>query len=192
MDEHEVITRLQEFNKHAGELFSLSFVQKIKGSGYSIRWDTAEGFTTDLRGPDDEATKAFLSDIRRFFQKGDDTLKIHKLIPLYKSSFVCDSERKIFNRVLSDLEKFNQKKTPFSIKGEKLTNKRVFEVFAFGRFSHRSEGTKEVHDSWEKITPIYVGLRNEFNMILYNYLIFINNIVYANKETLKKLTSKIN
>lgn len=185
----EVVKRLKEFNKFAEELFNLSFVKKLQGSGYKINWKSGAGFAAELRGPDDEAIKAFVNDIRRFFQKGEDTLKIHRLIPVYTSDLIEESEKKIFNEVMSELDEFNKKTTNHIINGENLTNERVAEVFLYGKFAHRSKGTKEVHDKWEEISPIYISLKNQFITILHNYLIFINNIVYANNQILQRLGS---
>jgi len=192
MDEKEVIDKLNEFNRFAEELFNLSFVQKLKNSGYKVHWEKGKGFKTELRGPDDEAIKAFINDIRRFFQKGriKDSLKIQRLQPFYQSDFVEDSEKEIFNRQISELNSFNNKTTNHIINGENLTNERILEVFLYGRFSHRTDGTKNIHDKWEGIPPMYVSLKNEFITILSNYLIVINNIVYANKLVIKKLGPK--
>ena len=187
MNKEEVISKLEEFNKFAEELFNLSFVKKLQGSGYKMSWKKGEGFKTELKGPDDEAIKAFVNDLRRFFQKGDDTLKIHKLIPIYQSDLIEEAEKKVFNQVMRELDVFNKKTTNHIINGENITNEKVLEVFMYGKFSHRTKGTKEVHDKWEEIPPMYISLKNEFVTVLHSYLIFINNIVFANKETLRKL-----
>lgn len=187
MKKSEIMSRLKEFNLFANELFNLSFVKKLKDSGYKIHWEKGKGVETELKGPDDESIKAFVNDIRRFFQKGKDTLKIQKLIPIYQSDLVGESEKKVFNKVISDLDKFNKKTTNHIINGENITNEKVLEVFLYGRFSHRSKGTKDIHDKWEEISPMYIPLKNEFITILHNYLIFINNIFYANNQVLKKL-----
>lgn len=183
-----VIKKLSEFNKYAEELFNLSFVKKLKGSGHTIAWTKEKGLETKFRGPDDEAIKAFVNDIRRFFQKGEDTLKIHKLIPFYQSDLIDESEKRIFNRVISEVNKFNGRSTNHIINEENITNERLLEVFLYGRYSHRSKGTKEIHDAWERIPPMYISLKSEFIYALSTYLRFINNILYANNQVLKKLS----
>ena len=182
----QIIKKLEVFNKFAEELFNLSFVKKLQGSGYKISAKQGEAIKVEFRGPDDEAIKAFINDIRRFFQKGDDTLKIHKLIPIYQSTFIDDSEKKLFNQVMSELDSFNKQTTNHIINGENITNERILDVFFYGKFSHRTERVSEVHDHWERIPPMYISLKNEFITVLHTYLIFINNIVYANNQVLRK------
>jgi hypothetical protein len=193
MKEIEIIQRLEEFNKFAEELFELDFLKHTPKSGCTMRWEKGKGFTKlEIIGPDDQDIKAFVNDIRRFFQKGEDTLKIHKLIPIYQLDLVNNSEKKIFNRILSDLDKFNKKATNYRIGEECLTNEKIFEVFMYGRVSHRSKGTKDVHDRWEKIPPFYLLLKNEFICILHTYAILLGNVVYANKKVLERLKNAQN
>ena len=189
MENKEIIDKLTEFNKFASELFDLDFVKKLKNSGYSMKWEKGKGFSTEWRGPNDQEIKVLVNDIRRFFQKGKikETLKIHKLIPIYQLDIIDDSEKNIFNKQISELNKFNKKTTNHIINGEDLTNERVLEVFLYGKYSHRTEGTKEVHDKWEEIPPIYISLKNEFITILAVYLGLINNIIYVNKKVIEKL-----
>lgn len=189
MENKEIINKLTEFNKFANELFDLDFVKKLKNSGYSMRWERGKRFSTEWRGPSDQEIKAFVNDIRRFFQKGriKETLKIHRLIPVYQLEVIDKVEKDIFNKQISELEKFNKKTTNHIVNGENLTNERVLEVFLYGKYSHRTEGTKEIHDKWEEISPMYISLKNEFITILTVYLGLVNNVVYANKKVIEKL-----
>lgn len=188
IDKLEIVEKLEEFNKFAEELFGLSFVDKLKGSGYSIDFKRGGPVKIESRFPDDEAIKAFINDIRRFFQEGKDTLRIYKLMPIYMSELINESEKEVFNQVMSDLEKFKQKPTNIIIYEENITNEKVWEVFLYGRFSHRSNGTKDIHDKWEG-TPLYIPLKNQFITVLDTYHCFIDNIVYANNQILKRLGS---
>ncbi len=137
-----IVKKLEEFNKFAEELFSLSFIEKLKGSGFEMDFKRKGHVKIEYKGPDDEAIKAFVNDIRRFFQKND-TLRIHKLYPIYISDLLNEAEKITFNQVMSDLEKFNKKTTNIIIKGENITYEMIWEVFLYGRFSHRSERTKD-------------------------------------------------
>lgn len=73
------------------------------------------------------------------------------------------------------------------IKQEILTNEKVLEVFLYGKFSHRTEGTKDEHDNWESFEPLYVSLKNDFICALNALAIFVNNIVCVNNGVLKKM-----
>ena len=187
ISKREIINKLNEFNKGAEELFSLSFIKKLNGSGCKIKYEREKGVSTEFWGPDDEAIKAFCNDIRKFIQKND-TLKIEKLTPFYKSSLIKKDEKKSFNETIGKLNQFKKKSTNYIINGENLTNEKILNIFIYGKFSHRTKGTKDIHDQWEKIIPIYAPLKNEFINILYFFLVTINNIVYTNKKILKKLS----
>lgn len=188
MKNDEIVKKLEEFNKFAEELFTLRFVDQLKDSGYKVDFKMNEALRTKYYGPDEEAIKAFINDIRRFIQKGDDTLKIHKLIPIYKSGLLNDLEKKKFNEVMSDLENFNREPSNIIINGENITNEKIWEVFLFGRFSHRSKQTKDTYDNWER-SPIYDILKNRFITVLQNYLFFIDHIIFSNNQILKRLGS---
>lgn len=189
MEREEIIKLLSEFNNSAKELFSLSFGEKLKNSGYSVHWDAqSKRISTELRGPDDEAIKACCNDLRKFIQDND-SLKIEKLIPVYKSPLIEDAEKKDFNQSMKWYYDF--KEGPASqkivINGKELTNKDIFEAFLYGKFSHRSKGTKNIHDSWERQEPLYTLLKNEFIVILHGYLQNITNFGIVNNRVLEKL-----
>jgi len=206
MEKDEAIKKLQEFNKAANEILSLSFIQKFHGSGFiaqteegagfqfirtmkggaPIRLRREKGYLCKIRGPDDEAIKAFCNDLRKFIQKND-SLSINNLTPIYQSDLVLAGGRDRFNEIISDYEKF-MKQQKHEVNDEKLTNQRIFDVFLYGNVSHRSNGTKEIHDSWESNPGTYLFLKNEFISILYNYVEYIYSIIYVNGILLEILS----
>ncbi|MEK6909296.1 MAG: hypothetical protein AABX23_04560 [Nanoarchaeota archaeon] len=180
----EIIAKFIEFNKEAQEIFDLSFKDKLNGSGVTIKWNALDKLLrTELRGPDDESIKAFCNDLRKFIQKND-SLKVEKLNLFYQSTIVCDKERKMFGKEMSDIDKFLKVSTNYSINIKNYTNREILEIFLYGKFSHRTEGQKEIHDSIEK-TSLYLSLKNEFIVVLQRYFILINNLVYINNEVIK-------
>jgi hypothetical protein len=192
MKKTDVIKRLEEFNKFADELFNSNFVEKLRsGLSHKLKWKSGEGFSTESKGPQpiSEETKAFVNDIRRFFQKSrfDESLNIYKLVPIYNSDLIENNEKRLFNKCLSEYDKFSNEFAGFVIDGEKITNKRIYKVFLYGRISHRTEETKEIYDDWEKIAPTNSSLNYCFIKILREHLRIINNIAYGNKNILKKL-----
>lgn len=186
MKKEDIIKRLTEFNKAACEMFSLSFIEKLKGSGCTINWKRGEGFSTKLRGPDDESTKALCNDLRKFIQKND-MLKIEKLIPIYQSDLIQEEEKKLFNRSMSWYEKFKKRLIKVEINGKTYTYKELLEIFLYGKISHWTEETKEIHDNLEQMIPVYTLLKNEFILILHGYLRNISNFICVNKKVLEKL-----
>ncbi len=182
----EIIKKFEEFNKEAKEILSLSFKDKLKGSGVTIKWNASDKLLkTELRGPDDESIKAFCNDLRKFIQKND-SLKIEKLVSFYQSQLIDEKEKKMFGDEMSQIDKFLQSSTNYSFNGKAYSNEEILEIFLYGKFSHRTEGQREIHDNLEK-TPLYLSLKNEFINVLYRYLILINNLIFINGVVLNKL-----
>jgi hypothetical protein len=186
INKQKVIEKFEEFNKEAKEIFSLSFKDKLKDSGVSIKWNKFDCLLkTELRGPDDESIKAFCNDLRKFIQKND-SLKIEKLIPFYQSELIEQEEKKMFEEERSSIEKFLQTSSNHIFNGKNFTNKEILEIFLYGKFSHRTDGKKEIHDKLEK-NILYLPLKNVFITILERYLVLINNLVCINNQVLQKL-----
>lgn len=186
MNKEEIISDLKDFNKHAKELFDLKFVKEAEKSGITIRGGKDKPVEIDFRGPDDEQIKAFANDIRKFIQPND-SLCINKLQAVYKSKYVGKKEKKLYGESMSGFGKFNKDITICAENGKKITNLELLNVFLYGKFSHRSKATKDVYDRWEKNPLWYYSLKLDFVRILYVYLKFISNIVYANNQVLKRL-----
>ena len=183
----EIIKKFEEFNEEAKEIFDLSFKDKLKGSGVRINWSKKDNLLkTELKGPDDEAIKAYCNDLRKFIQKND-SLKIEKLVPFYQSDLIRDKEKRLFGKEMSEIEKFLKKESNHIVNGKNFTNGEILEIFLYGKFSHRSKETKEIHDQLKNHGPMYLLLKNEFIYVLARYLYLINNLIYINKEVLKKL-----
>ena len=182
----EIIEKFSDFNKEAVEIFNLSFKDKLPGSGVKYSWSRDDGILKgELKGPDDESIKAFCNDIRKFIQKND-SLKIEKLVPFYQPDLLEQTEKGMFGKEMSQIDKFLRSNSNHIINKKNYTNDEILEIFLYGKFSHRTEGQKELHDKLEK-NPLYLSLKNVFITVLYSYLVLINNIVYTNNEVMKKL-----
>lgn len=182
----DVIEKFEEFNKGAKEIFDLSFKDKLKGSGVSFKWSKSDGILrTELRGPDDETIKAYCNDLRKFIQPND-SLKIEKLTLFYQSKVVDVKFKKMFGKEMSEIYKFLKKSTNHKINGKDYTNQEILDIFLYGKISHRSEKTKDIHDDLSN-NILYLSLKNEFINVLIRYLYLINNIVCINNKVLEDL-----
>ncbi|MFA5108513.1 MAG: hypothetical protein WC492_03210 [Candidatus Micrarchaeia archaeon] len=191
MKKEEAIKQLQDFNKAGVELFRLSFVKKMQepNCGYSMNFEKGKGITCIFRGPDDEAVKAFCNDLRKFIQKND-YLHYGNLKKIYDSDFVTAEERASFYEILSQLKQFTETSTNHSVNGELITYARALEVFLYGKISHMSDHhqNRKTYEKWEGFPPTYVSLKNEFMVILYEYMrVFINNFMISNNRVLERL-----
>jgi len=188
MNKEEIVWMLNDFNKHAKELFALSFVSKIKQFGITINGGKDKLGGIEFRGPDDEAIKAFANDIRKFIQPND-SLCIKKLWRVYKSKCIRKDEGMLYSEIISGFDEFNVFHSICTENGRNIANKEVLDVFLYGKFSHRSEKTKDKYDKWEKNPVWHFTLRFEFIRILSVYLSFISNVFFVNNNLLKRLES---
>ncbi len=180
----EIIEKFEDFNNEAKEILDLSFKDKLKGSGVSFKWARSDGaLRTELKGPDDETIKACCNDLRKFIQKND-SLKIEKLTLFYQSRLVGEKYKRMFGKEMSKIDKFLKESTNHRINNKGYTNQEIFDIFLYGKFSHRTEVTKDLHDNLEK-NILYLSLKNIFITILHRYLILINNLVYINNKVLE-------
>lgn len=192
MNKNDAVQKLQEFNKGAMELFQqMSFIRK-PSSDFNVHRENVMGVTCDYWGPDEEQIKAVCCDVRKFIQKND-ALKIEKLIPVYQSSIVPDEAKKIFNKAISELEKFKKQSSQHRIHGWNPTNNELLDVFLYGKVvhrserpNHRSEKPKDVYDAWERSLS-FPSLKSKFVEVLDGYLRAIHKICYANNIALEKL-----
>jgi len=190
--EADVISKLEDFNRFVKEVFTLSFIQKLSPSyGISLEIDKHGKSKIDLNIPDDESIKAIVSDLRRFFQNGNDTLRIHKLQVYYQAKCIEVSERRFYGEVMSYLATFNSEPSRCEIENGRITNEKVWEVFMYGRFSHRSKGTKDVHDAWEKDKVMYAILKVEFVKVLIGYCNILSSLHALNKKIIDRLKQTI-
>ena len=174
----EIIEKFNDFNKGALEIFNLSFKDKLSGSGIKYSWSREDGFLrSELKCPDDESIKAFCNDLRKFIQKND-SLKIEKLIPFYRSDIIDIKAKEMFYKEMSKIEQFLRSNSNHIINQKNYTNNEILEIFLYGKISHTSQ--KEAHDRL-KNTPLYSSFKNIFIMILFNYLILIRNLIYTKK-----------
>ncbi|MDD3178685.1 MAG: hypothetical protein PHR26_04165, partial [Candidatus ainarchaeum sp.] len=162
LNKSEILKALIDWNKHAEELFLLSIVDKLEHNKVTISAKMGQAVIVNSDFPDEEAIKAGINDLRRFFQKGNDALRIYKLIEIYNSSSIIEIERKDFNYYISEYDKFKVAKTFVILEGKPLTNSEVLEVFLYGKYSHRSKDPKEIYDTWEKDPLLFPILKSEF------------------------------
>ncbi|MBS3147429.1 hypothetical protein J4219_00930 [Candidatus Woesearchaeota archaeon] len=178
--------RLLEFNAEAQELFELPFIQKMQHSGLKISASKGSPLKIEKWGPDANDTKAICNDLRKFIQPND-TLNAEKLRKIYDSEEITLDEQKNYESIMAELDRFNKSPANFIKDGTALTNQQIFEIFLYGKISHRTEGKKQIHDDWAKNPVWHASIQNEFLLIIAAHMAFVNNLVVLNKTVLKRL-----
>lgn len=195
MEKKEMITRLEEFNNEAKEMFSLDFVKNPQVAAYSLHHKKTPKF--DYNGPiiEKDSVKAICNDLRKFFQNDEDALCLGHLEPIYTSELVDDTAKTLFKSAKDRHMIFEQRKTPIILQGHNPTYGEVFHVFLYGKISHRSQRTGKkgkslmgIYEQWRK-SDLIAPLTYEFIIALRNYVEHIGRIVKANELALRNLKS---
>ncbi|MFA5061401.1 MAG: hypothetical protein WC494_03755 [Candidatus Pacearchaeota archaeon] len=171
------INAIKLFNEKAEKLFNLSFTKKLTNSGYSFKFNKDLGrLDGSIKGPDDEAIDAFITTLRFFIQDNEPSSQ-RNLAKIYSKKLVPKNLAKEFSNARKATNTFLDSKSIFTINGENVTNRKIFNVFVYGGISHSSY--KKTYDSWNKNFLLFIPLKNEFVTIVslvFNNILYIKNL----------------
>ena len=174
------IETLTLFNEKAQKLFNLSFVKKLVNSGYSFKYrEEDKKLVGVIKGPDDEAIDAFINTLRFFIQDNEPSSQ-RNIDGIYNNLNIPNDLKKDFKNARRATNKFLDSKSIFTINGNNITNRKIFNVFIYGGISHSNH--KKEFDSWQKNFLLFTPLKNEFVTIL---SLVLNNIMYIKNVNLK-------
>jgi hypothetical protein len=191
---------LRLFNEKADKLARLSFVEKMNDPnvGFTLSFENLkEGgskVTQERRGPEEEAIDAFVNTFRFFIQNNEqssfDNMEKHYLAaPVDKAlkQEFFDMRNRI-NQYL-DVEPITAPNFPFTIEynNEKLTRRRIMDVFVYGGLSHANEEKRRLHKMW--INDPFVGkfIEQIFVSTLADVFVAIAHIQGINERALQHL-----
>ena len=178
----EAIKILKLFNEKAERLDQLSFTKFVRETpiGFSISVKKGEPVQFEGRGPSAEATDAFVLTLRYFVQDNE-PISIRKVGEIYEtaaiSSQLKDQYREARTLINQALDEFSM----VELKGERLTNRRVFEVFLYGGLAHANPSKKDEFDRWAS-EPILFGI---IQMVFHNIVVeLLSFILWAREHNL--------
>ncbi len=175
--EMEILTL---FNEKAQKLFNLSFVKKLINLGYSFKYsEENKKLVGVIKGPDDEAIDAFINTLRFFIQDNEPSSQ-RNIDGLYNNLNIPNDLKKDFKNARRATNKFLDSKSIFTINGNNITNRKIFNVFIYGGISHSNH--KKEFDAWQRNFLLFTPLKNEFVTIL---SLVLNNIMYIKNVNLK-------
>lgn len=184
MNEDEMVRKLNLFNSKVNELLNSSFLKKGE-TGFHISWKRGEGFETVLKYAGDDALRSFVLTIRFFVQNNDD-ISLQKIKEIYDE--LEDKIKREYNYLRDSLNDYLDSNTHIIYNGEKLTRKKVFKTFLYGHLAHLNKEKRRLYANWKKIPPLFVSIKNQFLIILYDFL----NVLYQIKLLNEKVISDIN
>jgi hypothetical protein len=175
------------FNEKAEKLNRLSFTSFVRNNTLSFSaWsrDGQVGFSAT--GPSEEATDAFVLTLR-FFIQNNESISIHNMAQLYSSPPFSTLLVIAMQEKRNDFNTFLDAPSGVVWQLEKLTNRRVFDIFLYGGLAHAEPSKKKEWDAWSAEPAIFGILQVNFNNIVVKHLNFILWLQDQNTMALKEL-----
>ena len=176
----------------ADKLEGLRFTRHLLEGGFIGMSGHAgdDGFIVQREGPDEEAIDAFVLTLRFFIQNNEPTSianieNLFAALPLEQARVeAVRGSRRVINEYLD-------KSSHTVLKGRKLSNREIFEVFLWGGLAHANPGQKAVYDSWAENELGFMALQMEFTAILVTLLNAIFWFRQTSREALAILSADV-
>lgn len=187
-DFQKTIKALRLFNEKAVKLENSRFVKFIfeEKTGFTLSARIGEPVAIDLRGPDQDATDAFILTLRFFIQDNEPS-SFRRLAETYEALPTLQHLKDDFLSARQHLNNFLDSKTMFRVNGLALSYRHVFEVFIWGGLAHANEEKKHIYDSWMQMPLLNQMLMNEFVVILAEFMNCIAYVHQLNSTALAEL-----
>jgi hypothetical protein len=183
----KTVDTLYLFNEKAEKLNRLSFTSFVRNNTLSFSaWsrDGQVGFSAT--GPSEESTDAFVLTLR-FFLQDNESISIRNMAQIYSSPLFSTLLVTAMHKRRNDFKTFLDAPSAVVWQSEKLTNRRVFDVFLYGGLTHANPSKKKEWDDWRAEPAIFGILQVNFNNIVIKHLNFILWLQDQNTVALKKL-----
>lgn len=190
MDKREAIERLRLFNKKFSQMKESNFIKwfeknKTPKIGFTLSARVGESPKIERRGPSDEEFNFFLVQVRFFMLQHGESICFNRMNELTSLDFISEGWKSKFKEARDFLNEYMSKESFYSHNNEKLTNKRIFDLFAFGDTTHFTQ----VND-YEKIVEFFINKPMMSDYLVGILLQLANVIAYvakANEEEIERL-----
>lgn len=186
------LSALQMFNEKADKFERLSFTKKIvsEPSGFRLKAQSDGWVKASRYGPTDESIEAFVLTIRFFIQNNENSSfrNMAKMYDkLHASGLLSESVAGKFGRMRNAVNDFLNGETFIEYNDERLTRRRIFEIFVWGGLAHANKSKKAVFDQWQQVPFFFPLVENEFVNTLVTLLGAIFRMRHVNLLALKEL-----
>ena len=167
---------LSLFNEKVEDLRRSRYFQSIikESSGFNFSFESGGKWSLTIKGPDDDAIKAFVLTFR-FFIQDNERCSINNISKIYNAEPYIPNEIKTeFNSSRNIMKQFLESYSMLQINKEGVQYKKILDVFFYGGLAHANEQKKELFDKWMKISVVKGTFVSEFHLILGNIYSFLS------------------
>lgn len=177
----DALSTLDYFDAKISRLEELSFTKFVTSASLvtpPLNEDALEYLRRET--PDDESIDAFILTMRLFIQNNE-PISIANIDALLQSLPIPEEIKELSRNARADLNALLDSYTPLGLKGERLTYRRVFDVFFYGWLAHGSNEQKRAeYLAWRSEPRTYGWTKVLFLMTLSDkleYLFWLRNLV---------------
>ena len=172
------------FNEKVEDLRRSRYFQSIlkESSGFNFAFESDDKWSLTIKGPDDDAIKAFVLTFRYFIQDNE-RCSINNIAKIYNDEPYIPNEIKTeFNNGRKVMKQFLDSFSILQINKEGIQFKKILDVFFYGGLAHANEQKKELFDKWMKIPVVKGTFVSEFHLILGNIYSFLSLVENLNNK----------
>lgn len=190
MDKDKIVEILRLFNEKADDLKRSRYFKSIleNGPGFSIVFEPKGNTTVTVRGPDDDAIKAFVLTFR-FFIQDNERCSIRNIANIYEGLDIPTELINDFKSNRDGINSFLSNRSMLKLKNENVEFRKILDVFFYGGLAHANEEKKRLFDYWMSNIVIKGFFISEFHVILatvFRFILFVQELNQQVIEILKK------
>lgn len=157
------LQRLALFEAQAQRLLGSSFLATMLGTatGFQCSGGITQPTELTVRGPTEESVAAFVLTLRFFLHDGREKISFRAMAELYEA-VASPTLAAQFRQLRDSVNRFLDSDTIVEFDGEKITRRRVVDVFLNGGLAHAERLQSEIYARWEQVPLLLPMLRNEF------------------------------
>jgi hypothetical protein len=180
-NEHQ--RRLALFNEQAEILLGSRFAATMFGSvtGVTFSWEEGGSLEAKVKGPDDEAVRAFALTFRMFFRDRDG-ISFREMAEIYDAPCIPAALRDDYRWARQAVNEFLDGATMCEINGERITRRRLVDVFLYGGLAHLNPDKRDDYDVWRTHPVTFALMQNEVAITLaefFNHVRFVREVNLA-------------
>lgn len=178
--------RLRLYNEQAGVMLCSRFAAAMFGqvSGVQLSWEEGGTVEAEVKGPDEEAVRAFVLTFRMFFKDGDG-ISFREMAAIYDSASVPGNLHDDYRWAREAINQVLDSPTMFNVNGERVTHKRLLDVFLYGGgLAHANPDKRAVYQLWSSQPVLFALMRNEFAVTMAEFFNHVRFVSELNRELL--------